>query len=100
MVSVCTLKSLLLKKHCHFYSKTMSARDLLLQVKALPPEEQRCFMEAMADFNVDIQTTPARLRTPDFDSYWGRLHSLGMPTWTAEQTAGLDRWLAGEEDAA
>lgn len=77
----------------------MSARDLLLQVKALPPAEQRRFMEAMADFNRDIQTTPARLRAPDFDAYWGRLRSLGMPAWTAEQTAGLDRWLAGEDAA-
>ena len=82
------------------YPQTVSARDLLLQVKALPPAEQRRFMEAMADFKTDIQTTPTRLRAPDFDSYWGRLRSLGMPAWTAEQTAGLDRWLADEDDAA
>ncbi|MDP1586155.1 MAG: hypothetical protein Q8M07_00305 [Prosthecobacter sp.] len=78
----------------------MSARDLLLQAKALPPAERRSFMEAMADLNMDPPTILARLRAPDFDTYWGRLRSLGMPAWTAEQTAGLDRWLAGEEDAA
>ena len=78
----------------------MSARDLLLQVKALPPAEQRRFMDAMMDFNMELQTASARLQVPDFPAHWQRLHSLGMPAWTSEETAGLDRWLAGEEDAA
>ena len=78
----------------------MSARDLLLQVKALPPAEQRRFMDAMMDLDVSTQQPSATLQVPDFESYWERLHGLGMPRWTAEQTAGLDRWLAGEEDAA
>lgn len=82
------------------YFKIVSARDLLLQVKALSPTERRSFMEAMADLNMDLQTIPARLRAPDFDSYWRRLRSLGMPAWTAEQTADFDRWLAGAEDGA
>lgn len=78
----------------------MSARDLLLQVKALPPAEQRRFMDAMMDLDGATQMPPAQMQVPDFEAYWERLHALGMPRWTAEQTAGLDRWLAGEEDAA
>ena len=78
----------------------MSARDLLLQLKALPPAEQRRFVEAMGELNLGTQTATERLCAPDFDFYWGRLRSLGMPAWTVEQTAGLDRWLAGEEDSA
>ncbi len=82
------------------YLFEVSARDLLLQVKALPPAEQRCFMDAMMDFDAAMHVPSAPMQIPDFEAYWERLHVLGMPRWTAEQTAGLDRWLAGEEDAA
>ena len=82
------------------YPKTVSARDLLLQLKALPPAEQRRFVEAMSEINLGAQTATDRLRAPDFDSYWGRLRALGMPAWTVDQAADLDRWLAGEEDSA
>ncbi|MFC5456396.1 hypothetical protein [Prosthecobacter fluviatilis] len=78
----------------------MSARDLLLQVKALPPAEQRRFLDAMMDLDAATHLPAAEMQVPDFEAYWGRLHSLGMPRWTAEQTAGLDRWLAGEDAAA
>ena len=84
----------------HGYLFKVSARDLLLQVKALPPAEQRRFMDAMMDLDVSTHQPSATLQVPDFEAYWERLHGLGMPRWTAEQTAGLDRWLAGEEDAA
>ncbi len=72
----------------------MSARDLLLQVKALPSAEQRRFMDAMMDLDVTASLPPAQLQVPDFEAYWERLHALGMPRWTAEHTAGLDRWLS------
>ena len=82
------------------YLSKVSARDLLLQVKALPLAEQRRFMDAMMDFDAAMPMPSAPMQIPDFEAYWERLHVLGMPKWTAEQTAGLDRWLAGEEDAA
>ncbi len=82
------------------YLFKVSARDLLLQVKALPPAEQRRFMDAMMDLDVSTHLPSASMQVPDFEAYWERLHGLGMPRWTAEQTAGLDRWLAGEEDDA
>lgn len=82
------------------YLFKVSARDLLLQVKALPPDEQRRFMHAMMDLDAPMPMPSALMQVPDFDAYWERLHGLGMPRWTAEQTAGLDRWLADEEDAA
>lgn len=78
----------------------MSARDLLLQVKALPPAEQRRFVDAMMDLDAATQTPAAQMQVPDFEGYWERLHVLGMPRWTAEQTARLDCWLAGEDAAA
>lgn len=80
------------------YLLKVSARDLLLQVKALPPAEQRRFMDAMMDLDAAMPMPSASMQVPDFDAYWERLHVLGMPRWTAEQTAGLDRWLAGEEE--
>ncbi|WP_395732056.1 hypothetical protein [Prosthecobacter sp.] len=78
----------------------MNARDLLQQVKALLPDEQRRFMDALMDFDMGSQTSSTRMQVPDFPAYWQRLHSLGKPAWTVEETAGLDRWIAGEEDVA
>ncbi|WP_294401309.1 hypothetical protein [Prosthecobacter sp.] len=57
-------------------------------------------MDAVMDFDAAMHVPSAPMQIPDFEAYWERLHVLGMPRWTAEQTAGLDRWLAGEEDAA
>lgn len=57
-------------------------------------------MDAMMDLDAAMPMPSASMQVPDFEAYWERLHVLGMPRWTAEQTAGLDRWLASEEDAA
>lgn len=52
------------------------------------------------DFDLETHSTSnSIMQAPDFPSYWQRLHSLGMPVWTTEETAGFDRWLAGEDDA-
>jgi len=67
----------------------MNARDLLLQVKALPPAEQRWFVDGMMDLDAATHMPTAQMQVPDFDGYWERLHLLGMPRWTPEQTAGL-----------
>ncbi|MDI1310605.1 hypothetical protein [Prosthecobacter sp.] len=67
----------------------MSARDLLLQVKALPLAEQLHFMDAMMDFGAATHMPSVQMQVPDFEAYWERLHGLGMPRLTAEQTAGL-----------
>ncbi len=57
-------------------------------------------MDALMDFDMGSQTSSTRMQVPDFPAYWQRLHSLGKPAWTVEETAGLDRWIAGEEDVA
>jgi hypothetical protein len=69
--------------------ETVNAHDLLLQFKALSPAEQRCFMDSMMDLDVSATAAPAQIQIPDFDAYWERLHALGMPHWTAEQTARI-----------
>ncbi len=54
-------------------------------------------MDGMMDLDGTTSMDPVQMQVPDFEAYWERLHVLGMPRWTSEQTAGLDRWLAGED---
>lgn len=82
------------------HTSNVNVPNLIQQVKALPHAEQQQFMDAMMDFDLETHSaSDAVMQAPDFQSFWQHLHSLGMPVWTAEETADFDRWLANDNNA-
>ena len=75
----------------------MSARDLLLQVQALPDAERQQFLERVETLCSSLPAGAKTMKAPDFNAYWKRMEGLGMPEFDAKQTQAFDCWLGGEE---